>query len=87
MCYCRVRKFENFQKFDGRVVVVVIIIIIIIIIVVVVVVIICRSRNSSVGIITGYELDGLSAIPDRGKGFFSTPQHTDTPEPNQLPIS
>jgi hypothetical protein len=27
-----------------------------------------------VGIVIGYELDGRDSIPDRGKGFFSTPQ-------------
>jgi hypothetical protein len=32
-----------------------------------------RSWNSSVGIATGYELNGRGFIPDRGKRFFSTP--------------
>jgi hypothetical protein len=37
------------------------------------------TRNSSVGIATGYRLDGRGSIPGRGKGFFSTPQRPDGP--------
>jgi hypothetical protein len=33
-----------------------------------------RSRGSSVGIATGYGLDGRSSIPARGKRFFPSPQ-------------
>jgi hypothetical protein len=33
--------------------------------------------DSSVGIATGYGLDGLSSIPCRGKGFSSSPQCLD----------
>jgi hypothetical protein len=33
------------------------------------------TYDSSVGIPTGYGLDGLGSIPGRGKIFFSTPQH------------
>jgi hypothetical protein len=36
-----------------------------------------RSRDSSVGIATGYWLDGQGSIPGRGKRFFSTPQRPD----------
>jgi hypothetical protein len=34
-------------------------------------------RCSSVGIVTGYGLDGLGSIPGRGKIFFSSPQDPD----------
>jgi hypothetical protein len=37
----------------------------------------CRSRDSSVGIPTGYGLDGWGSLPGRGKRFFSTPQSPD----------
>jgi hypothetical protein len=37
------------------------------------------SRDSSVGIETGYKMDGAGSIPGRDKRFFSTPQR-----PNQL---
>jgi hypothetical protein len=36
-----------------------------------------RSRGSSVGITTGYGLDGRGSIPGRGKGFVSSPQGPD----------
>jgi hypothetical protein len=36
-----------------------------------------RSRDSSFGIATGYELEGRSTILGRGKRFFSNPQRTD----------
>jgi hypothetical protein len=35
------------------------------------------SRDSSVGIATGYRLDGQGYIPGREKKSFSTPQHPD----------
>jgi hypothetical protein len=35
------------------------------------------SRNSSVGIATGYVLDGRDSISGKGKRFFSTPQRPD----------
>jgi hypothetical protein len=31
------------------------------------------SRDSSVGIATGYGLDGRGSIPGKGKKFFSSP--------------
>jgi hypothetical protein len=36
-----------------------------------------RSLESSVGIATGYGLDGRGLIPGRGKRFFSIPQRSD----------
>jgi hypothetical protein len=33
-----------------------------------------RSRDSSVGIVTGYELDGRGSIPGRGMVFFYSVQ-------------
>jgi hypothetical protein len=36
-----------------------------------------RSRDSLVGIVTGYGLDSRCSIPGRGKRIFSTPQRTD----------
>jgi hypothetical protein len=36
-----------------------------------------RSRDNSVGIATGYELDCRGSIPGRGRSISSTPQHTD----------
>jgi hypothetical protein len=36
-----------------------------------------RSRDSSVGIATGYELDGRSSILGRSKRFFSFPHRPD----------
>jgi hypothetical protein len=36
-----------------------------------------RSPDSSVSIVTIYELDGHSSIPGRGKRLFSTPQRPD----------
>jgi hypothetical protein len=38
---------------------------------------IIRSYASSIGIATGYWLDGRGLILGRGKKFFSTPQHPD----------
>jgi hypothetical protein len=35
------------------------------------------SRDASVGIVTGYRLDGRGSIPGRGKIFFSSPQRPD----------
>jgi hypothetical protein len=35
------------------------------------------SRDSSVGIATGYRLDGQSSIPGEGKRLFSTSQRVD----------
>jgi hypothetical protein len=32
-----------------------------------------KSRDSSVGIVTGNELDGQGSIPGRGKRFLSSP--------------
>jgi hypothetical protein len=32
-----------------------------------------RSQDSSVGLVTGYELGGLGSNPERGSGFFSSP--------------
>jgi hypothetical protein len=34
-----------------------------------------ESWDSSVGIVTGYGLDGLGSIPGRGKRFSSTLMH------------
>jgi hypothetical protein len=34
----------------------------------------CKSRDSSVDIMTGYELDGRGYIPGKDKRFFSSPQ-------------
>jgi hypothetical protein len=36
-----------------------------------------RSRDISVGMTTGYGLDGRDSIPGTGKRFFSIPQRTD----------
>jgi hypothetical protein len=30
----------------------------------------CRSRGSSVNLVTAYGLDDRDSIPDRGRGFF-----------------
>jgi hypothetical protein len=35
------------------------------------------SQNSSVGVATGYGLDGRGSIPRSGKRFFSSPQRPD----------
>lgn len=35
------------------------------------------SKNTSLGIVTGYKLDDFGLIPGRGKKFFSAPQHPD----------
>jgi hypothetical protein len=44
------------------------------------------SHDSSVGIATGYWLEGWSYIPGRAKKLFLSPQHARlTLEPNQLP--
>jgi hypothetical protein len=37
----------------------------------------CGIRDSSVGIATGYGLDGRGSISGGGKRFFCTPQHPD----------
>jgi hypothetical protein len=37
----------------------------------------CRSRDSSVGIATGYGLDFLGSIPGKDKRFFSSPRCSD----------
>jgi hypothetical protein len=36
-----------------------------------------RSQDSSVGIATGYRLDGWGSIPGKSSGVFSSPQHSD----------
>jgi hypothetical protein len=36
-----------------------------------------KSRDVSIGIPTGYGLDGRGSIPSRGKRFFSAPQRPD----------
>jgi hypothetical protein len=36
-----------------------------------------NHQDSSISIATGYKLDGLGLIPDRGKRFFSSPQCPD----------
>jgi hypothetical protein len=57
MGYCRSRKLEIFQKkIEGLIIIIIIIII-------------YSSRDSSVGVVTGYELDGQGSIPGRGKDF------------------
>jgi hypothetical protein len=35
------------------------------------------SRDSSLGVATGYEVDGRGSIPGRSKRFFSTPRCPD----------
>jgi hypothetical protein len=46
------------------------------------------SRHSSVGIATGYGLDGRGSIPNKAKGFLSSPQRPDRPwDPPSLPSS
>jgi hypothetical protein len=38
----------------------------------------CKIRNSSIGIATGYGLDGRGSIPGRGREFFLHSVRTDT---------
>jgi hypothetical protein len=44
-----------------------------------------KIQDSSVGIATGYEVDGRSSILGRGKRFFSTPQRPGA-HPSSFPM-